>query len=73
MALAGFILPPGLAAPARIPASALEIAALTAAVLGGNSLGGGRGSAAKAVFGAIIVMLIINGLVRLGIASGAGA
>ena len=51
----------------------LEIAALTAAVLGGNRLGGGRGSAAKAVLGAIIVMIIVNGLVRLGIARGANS
>jgi len=48
----------------------LEIAALTAAVLGGNSLGGGRGSAAKAVIGSITVMIIVNSLVRVGIASG---
>jgi ribose transport system permease protein len=51
----------------------LEITALTAAVLGGNSLGGGRGSAAKAVIGAIVVLIMINGLVRLGIASGANS
>ncbi|MGE3308028.1 MAG: ABC transporter permease, partial [Rhizobiaceae bacterium] len=48
----------------------LEIAALTAAVLGGNSLGGGRGSAAKAVIGSIIVMIMVNGLVRLGVTRG---
>jgi ribose transport system permease protein len=48
----------------------LEVAALTAAVLGGNSLGGGRGSAAKAVIGSITVMIIINSLVRLGVTSG---
>jgi ribose transport system permease protein len=48
----------------------LEIAALTAAVLGGNSLGGGRGSAAKAIIGAIIVMIMVNGLVRLGVTRG---
>ncbi len=48
----------------------LEIAALTAAVLGGNSLGGGRGSAAKAIIGSIIVMIMVNGLVRLGVVRG---
>lgn len=48
----------------------LEIAALTAAVLGGNSLGGGRGSAAKAIIGAIIVMIMVNGLVRIGVTRG---
>lgn len=48
----------------------LEITALTAAVLGGNSLGGGRGSAAKAIIGSIIVVIMVNGLVRLGVTRG---
>ncbi len=51
----------------------LEIAALTAAVVGGNSLGGGRGSAAKAIIGSITVMLMVNSLVRLGVTSGANS
>jgi ribose transport system permease protein len=51
----------------------LEIAALTAAVVGGNSLGGGRGSAAKAIIGSITIMLMVNSLVRLGVASGASS
>jgi ribose transport system permease protein len=50
----------------------LEIAALTAAVLGGNSLGGGRGSAAKAVMGAITVLIVTSSVVRMGLHSGAG-
>lgn len=49
----------------------LEVTALTAAVLGGISLGGGRGSVAKAVLGAVTVLLITNSLVRLGLTSGA--
>jgi ribose transport system permease protein len=49
----------------------LEVTALTAAVLGGNSLGGGRGSVAKALLGAVIVLIINNSLVRLGLKSGA--
>ena len=49
----------------------LEIVILTAVVLGGNSLGGGRGSVAKAFIGLIIVMLISNGLVRLSLRTGA--
>lgn len=48
----------------------LEILVLTAVVLGGNSLGGGRGSAAKAIIGTVIVALISNGLLRLGIRTG---
>jgi len=51
----------------------LEIMALTAAVLGGNSLGGGRGSIAKALMGSIAVLLIVNGLVRLGLPAGASS
>ncbi len=49
----------------------LEIMAFTAAVVGGNSLGGGKGSAAKAFIGAVIVLLLVNGLIRLGLQSGA--
>ena len=51
----------------------MEIMALTAAVLGGNSLGGGRGSAAKAIIGSITVMIMVNGLVRLGVSAGANS
>jgi ribose transport system permease protein len=49
----------------------LEVVALTAAVLGGNSLGGGRGSIPKAVLGAFVVELFINTLLRFGLPSGA--
>jgi len=49
----------------------LEIWALTAAVVGGNSLGGGRGSIVKGVMGAIIVLVTMNGLVRIGTGTGA--
>lgn len=48
----------------------LETLALTAALLGGNSLGGGRGSVFKAVVGSIIVLTISNGLVRFGVPLG---
>lgn len=50
----------------------LEISALTAAVLGGNSLGGGRGSMVKALIGSVIVLLLTNGVLRLGLNSGSG-
>ena len=50
----------------------LEISALTAAVLGGNSLGGGRGSVVKALIGAVIVLVMTNGVLRLGLNSGSG-
>jgi ribose transport system permease protein len=51
----------------------LEIAIVTAAVLGGNSLGGGRGSIIKTLLGTTIILLVTNGLVRLGFKSGAGS
>jgi ribose transport system permease protein len=51
----------------------LEIAIVTAVVLGGNSLGGGRGSIIKTLLGTTIVLLITNGLVRLGLKTGAGS
>jgi ribose transport system permease protein len=51
----------------------LELSAVTAALLGGNSVGGGRGSIGKALVGAVIVSLLSNGLVRLGLESGASA
>ena len=43
----------------------LEVTVLTAAVLGGISLGGGKGSVAKALAGTLIVLLIVNGLTTL--------
>ena len=49
----------------------LEITVLTAVVLGGNSLGGGRGSVVKTVLGVAIVVVITNSLIRLGLRSGA--
>ncbi len=51
----------------------LELSAVTAALLGGNSIGGGRGSVGKAVVGAVIVSLLQNGLVRLGLQNGASS
>lgn len=48
----------------------MEIVAITAAVVGGNSLGGGRGSVFKAVLGAIILLLVTNSVTRLGLPAG---
>lgn len=73
VAVSGFLFAARLGGAGSDTGVGLEITVLTAAILGGNSLGGGRGSAAKAVFGAIIVMMLINGLVRLGVPSGANS
>ncbi len=51
----------------------LELTAVTAALIGGNSVGGGRGSIGKALMGTIIVSLLVNGLVRLGLQNGASS
>ena len=51
----------------------LELTVVTAALLGGNSVGGGRGSVGRALMGAVIVSLLTNGLVRLGLESGGSA
>ena len=51
----------------------LEITILTAVVLGGTSLGGGRGSVFKTFLGVVIVVIITNSLIRLGLRSGASS
>lgn len=50
-----------------------EITALTAAVLGGVSLGGGRGSMSKALLGTIVVTLLANGLLRFQLPTGSNS
>ena len=70
--VAGFMYAARLTSAGADAGFGMELAALTAALLGGNSLGGGRGSTGKALTGAIIVLVITNGVVRLGIPSGAG-
>ena len=47
-----------------------EVTALTAAVVGGIRLGGGNGSATKAIVGTLIVLAITNGLVSLAVPGG---
>ncbi|MFB0916059.1 MAG: SMP-30/gluconolactonase/LRE family protein, partial [Burkholderiaceae bacterium] len=48
----------------------LEVTVLTAAVLGGISLGGGNGSVMKALVGTLIVLLIINGITTMSLDGG---
>lgn len=49
----------------------MEIMALAAAVLGGVSLAGGRGSVGRALIGATIILVLINALVRFGVSGSA--
>ncbi len=51
----------------------MEVGVLTAAVLGGISLGGGRGSVAKAIMGGAIVLLVTNGMIRMGMEGGSSS
>lgn len=48
----------------------MEMLVITAAVLGGISLGGGRGSVTKAAVGTLAVLLITNGLTSLSASGG---
>ncbi|MGD0722420.1 MAG: SMP-30/gluconolactonase/LRE family protein [Roseiarcus sp.] len=65
--LAGFFNAARLGSTGSDTGVGLEITALTAVVLGGNSLGGGRGSVAKAVLGTVIVLILTNGLIALSV------
>ncbi len=67
---AGFLIATRLSGAGPGTGLGLEILALTAAVVGGNSLGGGRGSIVKGIMGAIIVLVMTNGLIRLGYGTG---
>src|SRR5437762_291660 len=68
--IAGFLIACRLSGAGPGTGLTLESLAITAAVLGGNSLGGGRGSVAKGIMGAIIVLVMNNGLIRLGYGTG---
>jgi ribose transport system permease protein len=65
--IAGFLFAARLGSTGADTGVGLEVSALTAAVLGGNSIGGGRGSVAKAIMGAVLVLLLTNSLVNLGV------
>lgn len=71
-ALSGFLFAVRIGSAASDVGAGLELQALTATVLGGISLGGGRGSVAKATMGALFVLLLSNSLLTLAV-SGPGA
>ena len=68
--IAGFLFGTRLSGAGPGTGQGLEILALTAAVVGGNSLGGGRGSIVKGLMGAVIVLVLTNSLIRLGFGTG---
>jgi ribose transport system permease protein len=65
--LAGILYAARSNSPGAEVGTGLEVVAITAAVLGGNSLGGGRGSVAKAIMGAITILVVTNGVIRIGL------
>jgi len=64
-AIAAFLFSARLGSTGADTGIGLEISVLTAVVLGGVSLGGGRGSVGSAIIGAILVLVLTNGLIRL--------
>jgi ribose transport system permease protein len=64
-AIAAFLFSARLGSTGADTGIGLEITVLTAVVLGGVSLGGGRGSVGSAIIGAILVLILTNGLIRL--------
>ncbi len=65
--LAGMILLSQVGAAAITAASGLELDVVTAVVLGGASLAGGRGSIVGTILAVLIVGVLKNGLVQLGV------
>ena len=66
-AIAAFLFSARLGSTGADTGIGLEIAVLTAVLLGGVSLGGGRGSVGNAVIGTLLVLILTNGLIRLGL------
>ena len=59
-----------LASPGADTGKGMEIVVLTAAILGGIRLGGGKGSVMKAMLGTLIVLLLTNGMLRMAMSAG---
>lgn len=68
-ALAGLILTSELGAAYPDTATTFELNAVAAAVLGGTSLAGGRGSVLGSVMGAFVIGFLADGLVLVGVSS----
>ena len=64
-AIAAFLFSARLGSTGADTGIGVEISVLTAVVLGGVSLGGGRGSVGNAIIGAVLVLILTNSLIRL--------
>jgi ribose transport system permease protein len=69
VAVAGLILTSQLSAASPVAANGLELTVVTAVVLGGASLAGGRGTVLGTVLGLVIIGVLNNGLTLLNINS----
>ena len=69
VALAGLILTSQLSAASPVAATGLELTVVTAVVLGGASLAGGRGTILGTIVGLFIIGVLNNGLTLLNINS----
>ena len=67
VALGGFLFSARIGSAASDIGAGLELQALTATVLGGISLGGGRGSVSKALMGTVFVLILSSSLLSLAI------
>ena len=65
VAIAAFLFSARLGSTGADTGIGMEITVLTAVVLGGVSLGGGRGSVGNAIVGALLVLILTNGLIRM--------
>jgi len=68
-ALAGLVVASELVAAHPASGESFELNAIAAAVLGGTSLAGGRGSIGGTVIGAFVIGVLSDGLVMLGVSS----
>lgn len=69
VAVSGLILTSQLSAASPVAASGLELTVVTAVVLGGASLSGGRGTVLGTVLGLLLIGVLNNGLVLLNVNS----
>lgn len=67
VALAGYLFAARIGSAASDIGAGLELQALTATVLGGISLGGGRGSVSKGLMGSVFVLILSSSLLSLAI------
>jgi ribose transport system permease protein len=72
-ACGGILYASRLNSPSSDTGAGFELVAITAVVLGGLTLNGGRGTVAQILLGALTMLLMINGFVRLGMTGGANS